>query len=94
MLLIIRFSVAVEGKCFRKAFIAINIAHSYKANISTALGKQSILLHDYCSRVIRWRGFIEPVCYMYQMEALNSKCHGEKLFLTTIVEHCVEGAPY
>lgn len=51
MYLIICFPVAFEGTSFRKVFLAINIAHSYKAPISTALGKQFTLLRDYCLRV-------------------------------------------
>lgn len=75
MLLIIHLSVAVEGMCFKKAFIAINIAHSYKANISTALGKQSVLLRDYCSGVNGGDALLNlsAITTMYQMEALNSQ---------------------
>jgi len=39
--------VAFEGASFRKVFIAINTAHSYKATINIAVGIQFTLVHDY-----------------------------------------------
>lgn len=51
MYLIICFPVAFEDMSFRKVFLAINIARSYKAPISTALGNQLTLVRDYCLRV-------------------------------------------
>lgn len=48
MHLIICFLVAFEGMSFRKVFIAINTAHSYKTAITIAAGIQIPLLHDYC----------------------------------------------
>lgn len=48
MYLIICFLVALESMSFRKAFKAINTAHSYKITVSIAVGIQFTLLHDYC----------------------------------------------